>query len=88
VLGFVRDSSGELNVSLISRHVAVCMAGRLMITNDTIYMAGHVNSISLQYFSLMLSSFIDRRLVTTNVDLDGCKNYGSATGWTRWAQYT
>jgi len=47
VLGFVGDSSGELNVSLISRHVAVCTAGRVMITSDTIYMAGHVYSISV-----------------------------------------
>jgi len=81
------DSSGELNVSLISRHVPVCMAGRAMITNDTIYMAGHVYSIGVS-FSSMLSNFIDRHLVTTNVDLDGCKNYGSAIGWTRWTQYT
>ena len=66
MLGFVRDSSGELNVSLISCHVAVCTAGRVMITNDsdTIYTAGDV-SASVHNFSLMLSNFIDHHLVTT-----------------------
>jgi len=49
VLGFVRDSSGELNVSLISRHVAVCMAGRVMITNDTIYTAGHQCTVLVRW---------------------------------------
>jgi len=28
----------------------------------------------------MLSNLIDRHLVTTNIDLDGCKNYGSTIG--------
>jgi len=59
VLGFLRDSSGELNVSLISRHVAVCTAGRVMITNDAIYTASHV-SASVYNFSSMMSNFIDR----------------------------
>ena len=53
---------------LISRHVAVCTAGRVMITKlmivITIYTAGHV-SASFYNFSLMLSNFIDHHLVTT-----------------------
>jgi len=83
VLVFVRVSSGELNVSLISRHVAVCTAGRVMITNDTM---PAMCIASVYNFSSMLSNFIDRHLVMTNVDLDSCNNYGSAIGWTRWAQ--
>ena len=60
------NSSGVLNVSLISRHVAVCTAGHVMITNDsdTIYTAGHV-SASVYNFSLMLSNFTDHHLLTT-----------------------
>ena len=45
VLGSVRVSSGELNVFLISRHVAICTSGRVMITNDTLYTAGHQSAI-------------------------------------------
>jgi len=51
VFGFVRVSSGELNVSLISCHVAVCTASPVMTTNDTIYTAGHVYSISVQFLA-------------------------------------
>jgi len=83
VLGFVRVSSHELNVSLISRHVAACMASSVMITNDTM---PAMCIASVYNFSSMLSNFIDRHLVMTKVDLDGCNNYGSAIGWTRWAQ--
>ena len=62
------------------------MAGRVMMINDTLYTAGHVYSMYSISLSSMLSNFIDRHLVMTNVDLDGYNNYRSIIGWTRWAQ--
>jgi len=69
-LGFVRVSSAELNVFLISRHVAICTSGRVMITNDTRPAMCKVSVCN--FSSMMLSSLIDCHLVTTNVD-----SYGS-----------
>jgi len=64
VLGFVRVSSAELNVFVISRHVAMCTAGRVMIINDTIY---YMCIASVYSFSSMLSYLIDYHLVTTKL---------------------